>query len=573
MNSSRRSVLLIWLTLMCVVLSCFAQQPPESQQPSQSESQPGLESQSQTQAEQPSQSSQPKSDGKEKPARKQRQQTPSQCAPNHVPSNLPECTANALIGYAGNACLITIDRNAPLSPVSIGMPEDTTVYVEVDNPRLNETLQFVPSFSHINPPDVANTAIQTAITSPLPSLLLNIKTNSGSNFKYLISAPAAAPTDPPQVQKLKKEQKVVADDLSEAAKKIFSANTKLACLQAYEGTVENGNNIACASSPMTDPRQFTDLGKSVTKDITLNATLEVPVGKLAELDGIVSDVASSCKAIREAAIASTNTPVPASANPMNLTASDCDSFLNLSYYEKRLDDTLSDVLTAQKNLQAAALVLNNLPTVLPSYTYCMTLPKDVSGTINIVTQVPPSTTPATVASIPLSSGISHWLVSTGVAFSFAGANSYSNAPLLSNGQPVLDPSGKNDTIVTQSTTKPTVLFPVVMGHYMVPWFNRWNWENDCPRHCGFLLSGGAGANLTASQKSADFLGGISLQLGSVLITPAAHVTWDVRLTQGVQTGAEFGSSPPSPLPTKRALVTKFAIGISYILPIGGGSSK
>lgn len=112
-----------------------------------------------------------------------------------------------------------------------------------------------------------------------------------------------------------------------------------------------------------------------------------------------------------------------------------------------------------------------------------------------------------------------------------------------------------------------------MAHYMISSINRWAWENSCPRHCGFLLSGGVGANLTASQKSADFLGGVSFQIGSVLITPAAHVTWDVRLTQGISTGDQLGSSPPSPLPTQRSLVTKFAIGISYVLPIGGGATK
>jgi hypothetical protein len=291
----------------------------------------------------------------------------------------------------------------------------------------------------------------------------------------------------------------------------------------------------------------------------------VPVGEIAIIDGILSDVAKGCIALQESG--------KLDPNSLKLTLGDCDPFLKLSYYQKRIDDTLSDILAAQKALQAAGLVLANIPRSLPQYTYCMELPKNVTGTISIVTQVPPLTTTTTVTAIPISSSLSHWLASTGVAFSFAGANSYSNTPLFANGKPVLDSNGKPETVVTQTITRPTVVFPAVMGHYMIPWFNHWQWENSCPRHCGFLLSGGVGANLTASQKSADFLGGASFQLGSVLITPAAHVTWDVRLAQGVKVGDQLGSSPPSPLPTKRSVVTKFAIGISYVLPVGGGSAK
>jgi hypothetical protein len=451
------------------------------------------------------------------------------------------------------------------------VPHQTTVYIEVTNPRLNETLQFVPSFSKVMPPDVLNTAITAAINNPLPGLLTSVSTSALSKgevdilTKNLNNPPTPPPQEPPLVTNLRNQQQKVLKELWDVAEKILQTNTELSCLQAYEGTVKNGDNVACESSPSTDATAFLKLAQGVTKDVTDNAKLEVPVGQLAVVDGILGDVAKSCTTLQEGG---TLTP-----NPMQLKLTDCESYLKLSYHEKRLDDTLSDILGAQKALRASALVLANLPDSLPSYTYCMTLPENVTGTINVVTQVPPLTTTTTVASIPVSTAVSHWLVTTGVAFSFAGANSYSNAPLFKNGQPVLDPSGKTLTIVTQSTTKPTVLVPVVMGHYMIPWLNRWAWENSCPRHCGFLLSGGAGLNVTASQKSADFLGGTSFQLGSVLITAAAHVTWDVRLTQGVALGEQFGSSPPNPLPTKRSLVTKFAIGISYVLPFGGASTK
>jgi hypothetical protein len=495
----------------------------------------------------------------------------AQIAACAIPPGIPDCTPNATAGYRGKKCRITINRSIPFSPVPIAVPHQTTVYIEVINPRLNETLQFVPSFSKITPLDVLGTAIQTAVSNPLPSLLLSVKTSHLSDFKQLdeMSTALARPitsTEPPAVKALREQQKEAADRLISVAKTISIANTELSCLQAYEGTVQNGSNTACASSPMTDAQPFFQLAQTVSKDVHEGAKLEVPIGRISVTDGIVSDVTKSCTTLQEGG--------SLTSNPMNLTLANCDQFLQLSYFQKRIDDTMADVLTAEKALQASALVLDTLPSSLPAFTYCMSFPKNVSGTINILTQVPPLTTTTTVASVPLSTGVSHWLISTGIAFSFAGANSFSNAPLFSGGNPVLDSNGKNETVVTQSVIRPTVLTPLVMAHYMIPWLNhRWKWENSCPRHCGFLLSGGVGANLTASQKSADFLGGGSFQIGSVLITPAAHVTWDVQLARGIKVNDQLGSSPPTPLPTTRSLVTKFAIGISYVLPVAGGSTK
>ena len=121
------------------------------------------------------------------------------------------------------------------------------------------------------------------------------------------------------------------------------------------------------------------------------------------------------------------------------------------------------------------------------------------------------------------------------------------------------------TIVTRSDTSPSVVAPELLVSYRLPWISRFSWENKCRGGCSFLLSGGAGANLTS--KSADFDSGFSFQIGSVLFTPTVHYGRENRLSNGVAVGQQLGASPPNPLPTNYQWVKKFGIAVTYALPI------
>jgi hypothetical protein len=145
-------------------------------------------------------------------------------------------------------------------------------------------------------------------------------------------------------------------------------------------------------------------------------------------------------------------------------------------------------------------------------------------------------------------------------------HTFTAAPVIVNGQPVLDPTGKTTTVVTESSTVPSFIAPLGLLSYRINPWSRSNGENGhCPNGCSFLLSGGVGANLTT--KSADFDVGPSFQYGSVLFTPTVHFGRDTRLSDGVAVGQMLGSSPPSPLPTTQSWVVKWGFAVTYSIPI------
>jgi hypothetical protein len=160
----------------------------------------------------------------------------------------------------------------------------------------------------------------------------------------------------------------------------------------------------------------------------------------------------------------------------------------------------------------------------------------------------------------------HIAVSTGIGFSNLKFNTYTASPVIVNGQPVLDPTGKTTTSVVGNATEFSVIAPEALISYRIGALSHFLWQTKyCPNNCSFLLSGGIGANLTT--KSADFDVGPSLQVGSLLLTPTVHFGKDTRLSDGVAVGQMLGSSPPSSLPTTQSIVIKWGFLLTYSLPI------
>jgi hypothetical protein len=150
-------------------------------------------------------------------------------------------------------------------------------------------------------------------------------------------------------------------------------------------------------------------------------------------------------------------------------------------------------------------------------------------------------------------------------FSFMPRRTFSTPQIFDvNGKPTTDSDG-NSTIVTEVDAKPTVLLPMVMLSYRIPGLSNYDWENNCPNHCAFLVSGGIGLN--TSNTTAEYAVGLSFQVGSLLLTGAWHIGWDTKLDQGVQLHQKFGAMPPT-LPIKTFWsITHGGIVISYVLPL------
>jgi hypothetical protein len=159
-----------------------------------------------------------------------------------------------------------------------------------------------------------------------------------------------------------------------------------------------------------------------------------------------------------------------------------------------------------------------------------------------------------------------FVLSAGILLSSLPNRSYAISQMVIDGAPVADPTnpGKYLTFINQTVTHPTISFPEVLGSWRIGALSNRNWETKCPNHCAFLVSGGIGLNI--SQKSADFSGGVSFQLGSVLFTPLANFSRESLLIDGLYPGEILGSNPPSALQTQNAWKVHYGLALTIVVP-------
>ena len=180
----------------------------------------------------------------------------------------------------------------------------------------------------------------------------------------------------------------------------------------------------------------------------------------------------------------------------------------------------------------------------------------------LISQSAPATTSADPAKSTTPVGIysvtwNHqpWEASAGVMWSNAVSRTFSAPAVIANGKTVLDSSGKLETVVTQTTSSPTV-DAVVLLH-------RRFFESPMGTH-RFAILGTAGVG-TGTASSVDGLAGISFAWGSLYISPLLQWTRDTKLIGGVKLGDNLGPQPPA-LPTEKYWVHKLGISITYALP-------
>jgi hypothetical protein len=149
-----------------------------------------------------------------------------------------------------------------------------------------------------------------------------------------------------------------------------------------------------------------------------------------------------------------------------------------------------------------------------------------------------------------------WEVSMGVLFSTLPNRTFQTSPLIVNGQPQPDASGKTNTIVTETISRPTVV-PLALGHFRV----RETAIGD--KRVAFLLSGGIG--ISPYSGVTDFASGVTVSYRLFMLSPLVHFGRDVRLTNGLAVGQTLGSSPPT-LTTERYWVKKFGLALTIRLP-------
>jgi hypothetical protein len=441
----------------------------------------------------------------------------------------PDCVSSAPDGYSSpSGCTVTIDRSNPASPPTLVVRGRTTVTIVVANARGNELLSFTPVTSKLAPVDVAGTFVRSAIT-PLQNLVTNVGDTS-HRFNAIVAQ--FPPGDP-----IVNQYNALFTSISTVLTQMANASAELSCLEAYRSVVSALGGIAC-SPTLLNTFTFVTAKQTTATDLLAAAKATLPLGDFQRLHTQVSP-----------------TPVPA-------------NFVFNSEYLS-LDALANTVLTDTQKAQAAMFETENQVADLPAAPvvapYTITEGKSYSSIVTVTAQEIISKTNTTLATVTINWQSTPWEISTGILFSALKDQTFTNANIVTGGQPVLDPaSGKNLTVVQNAYTRPTVLVPMVMANYRLGFLSHFDWENRCPNHCAFVLSGGVGLNV--NQKTAEFATGLGFQIGALIFSAGPHVGRYNDLADGIGVGAQLGVSPPSPLPTVSRWTAKLGFTVSYVLP-------
>jgi hypothetical protein len=461
----------------------------------------------------------------------------------------PACPPSAPDGYFGKkACTVTIDRNNPASPRTIVLRAGTTVTIKLINARANEAITITPTTTGQAPVDVAATFLKSAIT-PLQGLVLGQKsTTTAHKHVETMFGVAEGASDDPIVLALNAQ----IDKLNEALAKMADAGVQLACLEGYRRVEGQTKSYSCTVT-LLNKKTFPDAKTKTIAAMIDGARAPLPASSLKGIKAQIDDVEMKALALPH------EKPGEIAVRNAALAKGD----LYFSAYNL-LYAAITDTLKAQTAMLEDAERLTVLANAPDEVTYPIERGKDYSATVSVVGQEVISKTNTTISTITVNWQANQWVVTTGIMFSSNLNTNFTNGPLLVGGKPQFDTAGKVLTVVQRSDTKPTVMFPLVSASYRIPWLSNFNWENKCPNHCGFLLTGGVGLNL--SLKTAEFAVGPSFQFGSVVLTPGWHIGRHTDLSQGVQVGNQFGSNPPNPLPTSTSWTMKFGLAMGYALP-------
>jgi hypothetical protein len=480
--------------------------------------------------------------------------------------DLKPCVPKASAGYPHHRsdegkCVIKINRNDPVTPPTYTVATGTQVYIELYNARPNENVTFALASAKVAAPDVASAALQNLI----PGLQTITVTHQITNFEF---QPQSADPNLTNVKNLTDSvtarQNEVIRSINSVLLTTQAAAAAMICLSQYQVAVENeqpddpdGTKVpskyTCSQAAMLDNVSFPAAKDKVTRLAKKAAAMPLPVLDVSDLDTVVKSFYLTCLSYFPSMEGNGARDVCRHAAGV------------VSNQEQILDTALSDIQKAQDALLQSVQVLGYAVPANNLLIYKFTSKRLVNMVVTItgVEVVNKISTP--IATVTINNATTAWVVSTGIEFSTLKFNTFTAAPVIMGGKPVLDSMGNAETVVAGNATNFSVIAPVGLVSYRINPLSRFHWENRCPNGCAFLVSGGVGANLTS--KAADFDVGPSFQIGSVLITPTLHYGQDTRLTDGVVVGQQLGTSPPSSLPTTTKFVFKAGIAFTYSIPI------
>lgn len=473
-----------------------------------------------------------------------------------IPDGTPHCIANAPAGYNSKACMVVVNRDEPISPAAINVPGGTTVYIRLDNPRWDEFTTFNSTVSQTLPLNLPVDAL-TSLASPLSNLqgaFRSLVLSQQKGVSILDYQPNPSPPTSTSWQQraeaLKAQGDAIIGLLRDVTDKIQVAGIRFTCVENYRAFDPARN-----SCNYTEPLTRTTVGQSITDANGVSATaaaLSVPSNKITDLGTDITTFATNC-----------NTITTQEAKEDCLKASDL-----LQAIESGISATVKDIQAAQDGLRQAQQQIAALNRIGPPNHLYFSIREPFlrNSTVTIMGTEVVTKSATTIGTVTVNWQQSGFILSTGLMGSGLANKTYAMSSIIRNQVVQTDPmTGKNLSIVTATSVGPAMDFPTVFGSWVVPWINRAKWENRCPGHCSFLLSGGAALNLTS--KTADLAIGPSVELWGILVTPSLVWGRQSILSNGITVGyTGFGINPPSSLQTQTVWKKGFGIALTYALP-------
>jgi hypothetical protein len=454
---------------------------------------------------------------------------------------LQDCSNNAPGGYSGkpNACLVTIDRDLPISPGTLSMPGGTTVYIKLLRPHADESIAFNNVTALVAPEDLAADALKSLV-SPASSIVFN----QVLGFNIFTNAKTPRKPEKPEEDTVPGFQEKVLNRLQTVTNDVQDANTALTCLETYKPVIGGPGHKVCDQTGILNPDDLSTADGSVLESAINTAKAaageDLPVAELKYIDSLLSDEMKTCN----------------KKKPGN----DCYTTLDTDQsIENIYNAQITSLQTAQGALLQSVQTLSTIPPMEQQFVFMATLAKNNNATITITGTEFLTKTATTIGTVTINTTPTRFVLSTGVMYTSTPYRSYAITNQVSGG------IATGSTMVTKSNNVPSIDFPIVFGSYLFRSLSRANWENKCPNHCEFLFSGGVGLNLGA--KTADFAGGPSFQLGGFIFTPVAVGARQNHLLNGVYVGqTNSGITTSSNLPTSNHWTVGGGFAITYTIP-------
>lgn len=451
----------------------------------------------------------------------------------------PACSA----AITNANCTITINRDAPSSPLTMKMKKGATATLVVSKRPL-DTIQLEVTTTDIEQPDPVS-AILTAFLPALAKLTFATKLVSPKETGTQPFKASALTTLPPgPYNNLTKRLGAISDRQTDAESQLKLVKA------AVDGAAGRLREFQDRSIEAWQTRNFAAEQTTLVATMTDASSMLQPGGLVAVLRVALDDVTKAFAALP---------PPPDGGSQAELDAL-IEKINEVGFNQARLEAGVKAIDAAQATLDQAAGIVKRIDGA-HAFSFSRAFTQDVndvgrSVTVKITSQDAVSKTATALATIAMIWNETRWEVSAGAVFSWLENRSFQNAPIVVNGVPKLNVAGQVLTVVTETVTRPSVV-PFALMHY------RLGEASVGGRRLAALATGGIGINVSSG--TADFGVGGSVAYRLLVVSGLFHFGRDQRLMNGVKPGDELGSSPPT-LATERFWRATPGIALSLRVP-------